>query len=116
MGKRKKGMTQADYKIREGLIALMCVGDTIFHLHGEDETSNYHLKVVRTCTILEIHETTIKVIDTTDNPYVVDINLIDEYNGYLYIWTATGWYGSNNYERRLEKMDRILKSADLLWW
>jgi hypothetical protein len=109
-------MTQEDYKIREGMIALMCVGDKILHLHGDDETSNYPLKVVRTCTILEIHEKNIKVVDATDAPYIADINLIDEYKGQLYIWNATGWYGKNQYEKRLEKMNRILKSHDMLWW
>jgi hypothetical protein len=109
-------MKQADYKIREGLIALMCVGDTIFHLHGQDETSNYPMKVIRTCKILEVHDDKIKVLDRTDNPYYRSKSVIDEYDGKLYIWDAIGWYGPNTYEKRLEKLARVINAKDMLHW
>jgi uncharacterized protein YjcR len=109
-------MTQADYKVREALIALMCVGDKIFHLHGQDEESNYPMKVIRTCKILEIHDNMIKVIDRTNSPYFVKKEFIDEHDGKLYIWNAMGWYGANTYEKRIAKMDRLIDSPSILRW
>jgi hypothetical protein len=42
-----------------------------------------------------------------------EISMIDEHNGELYIWNAEGWYGENEYEKRLEKLALILDSHNL---
>jgi hypothetical protein len=129
-------MTQQDYKIREGLIALMCVGDPIYHLgtnsyndlihHSPNQTytmkefhnphRNGHINTVRKYIIAEILEDKIlcRTIRTINHAsFWQEINMIDEYNGELYIWNAEGWYGENEYEKRLERLALILDSPNL---
>lgn len=114
-------MTQADCKIREGLLALMCVGDNIYHLNtnsnGDITTMNGpYLNVIRTCTITEIVSKTKIRIQSKTGFFYQDTKWIDEYEGELYIWNARGWYFENNYEKRLEKMANVIKAKDTLHW
>jgi hypothetical protein len=115
-------MTQEDYKIREGLIALMCVGDPIRNLDTEMIDARRHgrlpkgtaydlTNIVSVYTITEIYkeQNAIKICNPF-NEFYQSMSMIDEYNGHLYIWNADLKYGENEYEKRMEKLISLLES------
>jgi hypothetical protein len=110
-------MTQADYKIREALIALMCVGDYIFYLATNQADINirtnlqteYH--VITTHRILEISDNQIRV-GTRYAGFLQNKNMIDEYQGRLYIWNMQNWFDPNHHELRIAKMAEYIESPN----
>jgi hypothetical protein len=99
--------------IRDGLIALLCVGDKIFHLyHGlgyydhkkEKFTTPYKIKQ---CTIIEVNDSTIRILTPLGYDSTHSINMIDVYKGQLYIWDAARPY---DYTLRVEKMIELIEA------
>jgi hypothetical protein len=102
-------MKRDDYKIREGLIALMCVGDTIRHLNIQQYLYNNSIRDYEECNIVSTYK--IFYIDrnrigigTHRLEFFVKKRMIDEYKGQLYIWNAQGWYSSDTYELKIARL------------
>jgi hypothetical protein len=83
--------------IREGLIALMCVGDRIFYIyHGlgsfNQETQQFDTTIkVKKCTITEIIDDGCAIKMVTESSYtsIQHTNMMDIYKGQLYIWNES---------------------------
>jgi hypothetical protein len=117
-------MTQEDYKIREGLIALLCVGDPFNVLYTNVSHFNINSKlhvtvnIVETFTINAIGEKEIELIShvAPDNGcFNQSLYFADEYNGQLFGWSTMGWYQDNEYEKRIERLVKAIESSTTVW-
>jgi hypothetical protein len=102
--------------IKEGLLALMCVGDTIHHVRSclssnswSKEAKAYH--EVFTYTIAEIEEDNI-VISYCNSSTRVYFDSIHVNNGMLYIWRPPLKYYTVNEDDKIEMLAEILTSKD----
>jgi hypothetical protein len=103
-------MTQEENKIREGLVALLCVGDTIKHL-GVGVVSSYITDVIREDTVIQIlDENMLRMRAYGGAIYLQSLDSIDEYNGELYIFNDNGKYYHDDYDERMKRLIRIINS------
>jgi hypothetical protein len=109
-------MTQQDYKIREALIALLCVGDTIYHLatnqsdYNANTQQHNHYHLITNYIISEIISNKKIRVGSRWSGFIQDLSMVDEYNGKLYIWNIQGWYAPNKYELRVQRMKEYIES------
>jgi hypothetical protein len=117
-------MTQADYKIREALIALLCVGDDIQILTTNVNHFDIHQKVhrkvnmIETFTITKVLENKVELVVkrySEHSYFSQDFYHLDEYKGRLIGWNIMGWYQDNEYEKRIKKLVEAIESKDTIW-
>jgi hypothetical protein len=103
-------MTQEENKIREGLIALICVGDRIKHV-GMGVISSYITDVIREDTVIQILDDNMLRMRTRGGViYLQSLYFIDEYNGELYIFNDTGVHHNIDYDERIDMLTSIINS------
>jgi hypothetical protein len=106
-----------DKLIREGLLALMCVGDLINVVYstlgwdnGNQAAKNYN--VVRKCPIKTVKEESIEVWLSKQNTRWYRTNYIGAYKGSLYAWDLSHRYDGLTYDERMDQIIEIIKSED----
>jgi hypothetical protein len=94
--------------IREALIALLCVGDSINYLH---HSLGLGIMVTRH-TVIEITDEFIKLADYRFSVY--KFSTIEQYKGELYVWCEEN--GSYSYRTipRILRMIELIKSSDTI--
>jgi hypothetical protein len=107
-------MDEEEYKmLREGLIALLCVGDKLNRIrpvngYNHKDKTHFTYYMITRCTIIDFeNEDVIRISDyhNTGNPSRIEYkSKIDEYNGQLYIWDTQL---TDYYDRRKELTKRI---------
>lgn len=112
-------MKQEDDKIRECLIALLCVGDTIRHLSTNRPaytidtlgTQAKPLNIIAEYKIAAIRDNNNIRIRTSSVEFDQDINDIHQHEGILYVCNTLNWYGDDEYERFLAELALFIQSA-----
>jgi uncharacterized protein (UPF0261 family) len=109
-------MTQEYEAIREGLLALLCIGDQINYIHsgiggfnrttGENEP--YHT-ILRYYVIDVIGPGIIKIGNYGSISTVLP-TAIEMYNGELYVWHNSSFTSYPTRKERIAKMTEIIKS------
>jgi hypothetical protein len=113
-------MYQEDYLNRTILLAMLSVGDVIYHV--SENCRNYNIKadkhdylnIINTFIVTKApfqtkHGLTIE-IKNTFGLYNQQLSRIDEYEGKLYAWNKNGWYYDYEYEKRIERLIEIILS------
>lgn len=105
-------------ELKEALIALLCVGDPIYHIFRPIGTIWDHKThgpksapyMVLERAIMEINEGTVKVcsIYTEDQPTVWSFKSMEMYEGKLYLWPAV----CATHEEKLVRLAEIVKSHE----
>jgi hypothetical protein len=107
----QQNLTNEEYRvIREALLSLICVGDTIYHIFNGFEHPH-----VRPCRVTEIHKDEgTMTIDAGNLGWltVQDYRTIEVYEGIYYIWSATH---SRDCVERLEEIKKILSHKNILY-
>jgi hypothetical protein len=106
-------MTQEEDVMREALLALLCVGDTIRYIACNQYSSVggiYHIG--RLYRIQRINPGVSIRITSTLSEFSVDIENLHQYNGRLYIcYGLKPW--SEDYREVLDEIGRVVESQEL---
>lgn len=111
-------MTQEYELIREGLLALLCVGDKIFRIHPitgafdlkTKEHTRYHTIAESTVIKFDENDNTLQIISNTGFKEWVDKSRIEAYEGRLYAWNFVDRYYETKHEGKVDEMIKIIKS------
>jgi hypothetical protein len=110
-------LNKKDYRhIRDGLVALLCVGDKIYRIratsgYNHREKTHYRYYVIATSIITEIVNSDVFKISAYSGgePTTVEYtHKIDMYNGELYIWESL----TEGYEERMKELKYRIESED----
>jgi hypothetical protein len=115
-------MTQDYYDMREGLLALLCVGDAIYRIFSSPYSNHYvargqyNYSLLQSDTYCTIREYTvakilkngkIKIRTSGGNESTESTNFIYPYEGRLFIWTEDS-LSAFTHEERAAKVAEIL--------
>jgi hypothetical protein len=98
-------MTEEYEQIREGLIAMMCVGDGIFTIHSG---SNGWQHIIARHHVGEIYENSFRVKEYNNGIYTW--REIEYYDGHLYVWNMKPSYYNYRTDKRIKKMIEVIRS------
>jgi hypothetical protein len=108
-------------QIREGLIALICVGDKIHRIYRVRGSYNKYTGVcdiyykVTDNTITHIPDGRSIGLGGSQFRTVQPTELIEHYKGELYFWSALDMYQIHTRAQKLSKMVQILESDDTVF-
>lgn len=116
-------MRREDYKDLEVALAMISVGDSIYAVHSDHTRFDFktnervpvnyieEFKVIKS-PFMTVWGLKVELKNERFGPYNQSLDYIDYFNGKLYIWNKNGWYYSDEYENRVEKLIEIINSPN----
>jgi hypothetical protein len=108
-------MTKEYEQMREGLLALLCVGDTIKYIHSHRDGMGSQFKpynIILPYRVVEISENLIKMENFGYTSTVLR-SLIECYEGELYLWNDANSHFYTNRENRIKELIKIIESEKI---
>jgi hypothetical protein len=105
-------ITKEYEEIREALLSLLCVGDTINYIHSHRDGMDTQFKPYNTILKYRIVEVFEKAIRIENFGYISTVlrPTIEQYKGELYIWNNANSHAYTDREKRIEELIKVIES------